>query len=85
MSQINTPLMQEPASCQISFRLSALVSQYGSEAVHGQIVKFKNPRAVVRLSPENSPQVHVSNLIHTYGHEAVMGLFESIWPIPKAS
>ena len=84
MNSLNTQLMQEPASCQISFRLSALVSQYGSMAVHGQLVKFKNPRAVVRLSPKDSPQVHVSNLIHTYGHEAVMGLYESIWSV-KAS
>ena len=85
MSQINTPLMNEPASYQISVRLSALVSQYGSIAVYAQLIRYKNPKAKVTRSPKDSPQVHVSNLVQTYGHEAVMGLYESIWSIPKAS
>lgn len=84
MRQINTPLMQEPVSYQISLRLAALVSKYGSMAVYGQLIRFNNPKAKVTRSPKDSPQVHVSNLVQTYGHDAVMGLYESIWSV-KAS
>lgn len=84
LTSVNTPLMNEPASYQISFRLAALVSKYGNMAVYNQLIKFKNQKTKVTRSPKDSLQVHISNLVQTYGHEAVMGLYESIWSIPKA-
>lgn len=72
-----------PISLIISNRLAVLQQTYGSMRLMGSIIRIQRGDSSLKIL--SMLDVHMSNLVLTYGLNTVISLYKTIYQLPKAS